>query len=76
MRNSRSVPRNWLVCIKKCNNPKLRLICFPFGGGGAASFWEWQFELAHDIELWAVRLPGRENRITEKFVTDANKVVE
>jgi len=54
----------------------LRLICFPCGGGGATPFREWQSALPGDIDLWAVRLPGRETRTAEEFVTDANRVVE
>ena len=76
MKIPKNSPKNWLVRIKHCKSPRIRLVCFPFGGGSAASFWNWQSKLAHDIELWAVRLPGRETRITERFITDANKVVE
>jgi surfactin synthase thioesterase subunit len=53
----------------------LTLICFPFGGGAAGVFWSWRSALADDIELWALRLPGRESRIAEPFATDAGEVV-
>jgi len=66
---------SWLVRIKPCEHPRLTLICFPFGGGAAGVFWSWR-ALGDDIELWAVRLPGRENRIAESFVTDAKQAVD
>jgi len=65
-----------LVPIRRGDNPRLRLLCFPYGGGGAASFWSWQADLPPDCELWAIRLPGRESRLAEPLGTDAGKAVE
>ncbi|WNG32869.1 thioesterase [Archangium violaceum] len=75
MKESRALPGPWLVRIKPCEQPRLTLICFPFGGAGAGSFWEWGKALADDIELWAVRLPGRESRSTEEYVTSSEQAV-
>lgn len=72
---SRPAPGNWLVCLNGCRRPRLTLLCFPFGGGGAAIFSEWVKALGDDIELWAVRLPGRESREAEDCATDARDVV-
>jgi surfactin synthase thioesterase subunit len=66
---------NWLVRLKESDNPRIRLICFPFGGAGAGVYWDWRSELADDVELFAIRLPGRESRVSEAFVTDAHIVV-
>jgi medium-chain acyl-[acyl-carrier-protein] hydrolase len=43
----------------------MRLFCFPYAGGGAAIYRNWGAYLPPDIELCAVRLPGREGRFTE-----------
>lgn len=43
----------------------LRLVCLPHAGGGAAVFWSWAAELPDWVELVAVRLPGRESRLSE-----------
>lgn len=40
----------------------LRLFCFPYAGAGAAIYSNWPNRFSHDIELCAVRLPGRESR--------------
>lgn len=44
---------------------EFRLICFPHGGGGASVFSEWATVLPPQIELAAIQLPGRQNRIAE-----------
>ncbi|WP_194912061.1 thioesterase II family protein [Catenulispora rubra] len=45
---------------------RLRLYCLPHAGGGAVSYLPWSRRLAPDIEVVAVRLPGRENRHRER----------
>lgn len=66
----------YLVSIRRCANPRAKLICFPYGGGGSTVFWEWRLGLPEYVELWAVCLPGREKRIAEPFVTDAVEAVK
>jgi medium-chain acyl-[acyl-carrier-protein] hydrolase len=41
------------------------MFCFPYAGGGTAIFRHWYQSLPADIELVALRLPGRENRFNE-----------
>jgi len=43
----------------------IRLFCFAQAGGGASNFARWQREAAPDLEICAVQLPGREDRIRE-----------
>src|SRR5690349_24670402 len=46
--------------------PALRLFCFPHVGAGASALNIWQPAWIPDnIELWTVRLPGREQRLSE-----------
>ena len=66
----------WLFCLEPRPLATLRLVCFPFGGGGAGTFWSWRDALPEQVEVWAVRLPGRENRAAEACVTDATAAVE
>jgi len=44
----------------------LRLLCFPYAGGGASIYSSWAAQLPPDIELCAIRLPGREGRFGEQ----------
>lgn len=43
----------------------LRLFCLPHAGGGATTYRHWAQLLAPDIEVIAIRLPGRESRLGE-----------
>jgi surfactin synthase thioesterase subunit len=45
--------------------PRLRLFCFPYAGGGASVFHGWRGQLPHDVEVCAIQLPGRESRMPE-----------
>jgi surfactin synthase thioesterase subunit len=45
--------------------PALRLFCFPYAGGGTTAFAGWQRRLGPDVEVCALRPPGRETRIGE-----------
>ncbi len=55
-RNTRSKP-----------NPqaRFRLFCFPYAGGGASLFRHWANRLPSEIEVYAVQLSGREDRLAE-----------
>ncbi|HET9138969.1 thioesterase II family protein [Actinophytocola sp.] len=59
----------WLSCPVPQTRPRRRLVCFPHAGGSAAFFRAWGAELA-DIEVHAVRYPGRGERIDEPPATD------
>lgn len=45
---------------------RLRLFCFPYAGGGASVFSTWPRQLPEQVELCAIRLPGRETRLSER----------
>lgn len=56
----------WLSCPKPNPAARLRLICFPYAGGGASVFAQWPRLLPPTVEMCAVQLPGRETRLREK----------
>lgn len=67
----------WLVPIGKHNQePKLSLFCFPPAGAGTLFFRHWSSLVPHGVNLWAVRLPGRETRINEPLLTTWPELVE
>lgn len=45
----------------------VRLVCFPHAGGAASFYREWAELLPQEVELAAVRYPGREDRFSEPF---------
>jgi medium-chain acyl-[acyl-carrier-protein] hydrolase len=48
----------------------LRLFCFPYAGGGASVFHRWSEGLPGTVDVCAVQLPGRENRLGEPARAD------
>jgi surfactin synthase thioesterase subunit len=59
-----------LVRLTEPPAPAARLVCFPQAGGGAAAFRPWLGHVRDDIELIAVRLPGRERLFEQEPVGD------
>jgi medium-chain acyl-[acyl-carrier-protein] hydrolase len=60
------VANKWFNVRPARNVAALRLFCFPHVGAGASAFNPWKAAWIPDnIELWTVRLPGREQRLSE-----------
>ncbi|MFK8017907.1 MAG: thioesterase II family protein [Gammaproteobacteria bacterium] len=59
-------PRSdWFIVPAPKTPPRLRLFCFAYAGGTAAQYAPWVDQLDDSIELVAVQLPGRANRLFE-----------
>jgi medium-chain acyl-[acyl-carrier-protein] hydrolase len=59
----------WLTYRREIPGAKLRLFCFPFGGGGASTFFSWQKGMPAGVEICPVQPPGRESRFSEAPIT-------
>lgn len=44
-------------------DPRARLVCFPYAGGGVSIFRDWPRALPHDVEVCSIELPGRDTLI-------------
>jgi medium-chain acyl-[acyl-carrier-protein] hydrolase len=55
----------WLAYREVKPRARLRLLCFPYAGGGAAVYRGWGALLPADLEVCPVQLPGREGRLRE-----------
>lgn len=55
----------WILRGRIHPQPRLRMYCFSYGGGGASAFAGWPRHLDVRIELCPLQLPGRENRRAE-----------
>ena len=73
--SSVSVTDLWVVRPQRVANPRLRLICFPYAGGGPAAFRPWARALPPDVELCIVHLPGREGRWREPVLSHLDAVI-
>jgi surfactin synthase thioesterase subunit len=66
----------WVVRPKPSPLARLRLFCFPWAGVGAAVYRSWPAALSADVEVCAVRPPGRESRFREPPYTDLLQLAE
>lgn len=68
----------WLRRLKPNPQARLRLFCFHFAGGSASAYRTWPTLLAErrpNVEVCAVQLPGRENRLKEPPFTQIAPLV-
>src|SRR5437879_2521509 len=55
----------WFYSPRPTPRPRLRLFCIPHSGGSAAAYRAWPASLPADIEVCAIQLPGRAERLRE-----------
>ena len=72
------VINNWFVHRKAENDVsgKLKLFMFHSMGAGASMFNDFMYEAPKGTDVYAVQLPGRENRKDEKLYTDFQKLLD
>jgi hypothetical protein len=66
----------WLFARQAMPSAKVRLFCFPYGGGGASIYRHWQTALGSDVEVCPVQPPGRENRYAEPAIDNINALID
>jgi len=66
----------WVVRWTQPDEARLRLWCLGRAGAGATPFRAWEELVGPGVELCAVRLPGRENRVREPPLSSAASIVE
>lgn len=55
----------WLQCWQPGPQAAVQLVCFHHAGGGASMFYTWPDAFGVEVEVCAVQLPGREERMAE-----------
>jgi surfactin synthase thioesterase subunit len=66
---------SWTVVTLPRPDARVRLLCFPYAGGGASAYRLWPASLPEWVEVCAVQLPGRENRLFEPARTDVGELL-
>ena len=66
----------WIAHRKVRAEARTKLFCFPYGGGGASIYRNWQNEFPAEIEICPIQLPGREERLNEKPLENLNDLVD
>ncbi|WP_404790315.1 type I polyketide synthase [Altericista sp. CCNU0014] len=67
---------NWLFFPKPQPQASLRLFCLPYAGAGASIFRSWAEALPPGVEVCAIQLPGREDRLGETPLTRIGSLVQ
>lgn len=62
--------------INRAAHKKLRLYCLPYAGGNASIYSSFKGQIGDEIELVAIQLPGRSERMFEEAFTDMDALVE
>ena len=55
---------------------RLRIFCFPYAGGGASTYRNWNTYLKPGMKCYPIQLPGRENRISETPYREMDTLVK
>lgn len=67
--------RGWLTSFVDISDPACELVCFPHAGGGGSIFRTWQRH-TKALHIAALRLPGREHRLSERPLADLELLVD
>uniref|UniRef100_A0A8C3NIN4 oleoyl-[acyl-carrier-protein] hydrolase n=1 Tax=Geospiza parvula TaxID=87175 RepID=A0A8C3NIN4_GEOPR len=62
-------------CSRMMPDALCRLICFPWAGSGTSQLAQWGRLFNDSVEVFCIRLPGRETRLEEPFAKDMTSVV-
>ncbi|MFE3263624.1 thioesterase II family protein [Streptomyces sp. NPDC059215] len=61
------VEEQWLRSFRDGDEGETKLVCFPHAGGVTGAYRTWSTGLPSDIDVMAVRYPGREERFDDPF---------
>ncbi|NXY64721.1 SAST synthase, partial [Callaeas wilsoni] len=64
-----------VACVHKKPDALCRLICFSWAGGGTSQLAQWGKLFSDSIEVFCIRLPGRETRLEEPFAKDMTSLI-
>ncbi len=71
-----SPPDLWFPNAAQTGEARLRLFCFPYAGGGASTFRNWQERMPAGVAVIPARLPGRESRTKEQPIDRIGGMVD
>lgn len=74
--NVKNKSNSWIAYRQPRSMPKVRLFCFPYGGGGALIYRDWQRDLPDFIEVCPIQLPGREDRMDEQPIGNIQVLID
>lgn len=76
LNKKQSTMSKWCVTPKPRPNADVKLICFPYAGGGVSVFYPWVDLLPDNVELNIIQLPGRGSHFSAEPIADMTSLVE
>lgn len=67
---------DWLRCYRPATEVRMRMVCFPHGGGGASFFRRWAVAAPPSVEIHSVQYPGREDRSAQAPIAEMAPLAE
>jgi len=74
MTSLRLDPDRWFLRAGRRSNPRLTVLAVPWAGSGTAAYHGLADQLPADVDLWMLRLPGREVRRQEPLATTMSEL--
>jgi medium-chain acyl-[acyl-carrier-protein] hydrolase len=71
-----TVANDWLARWRSAPDARLRLFCLPHAGGGTVAYRPWALRFAPEVDVVAIRPPGREHRHRERACSRLPDLVE
>ena len=76
MSTSAVATNRWVTRFRPLHNPRIRLFCIPYAGGGPQIFQKWTDYLPADVEICSLLLPGRGKRLMDPAFRELMPLVE
>lgn len=75
-KDTNTIATPWVVKNRLRPEAKMKLFCLPFAGGNVTAYRDWGDILPTSIELCAVEIPGRGQRMMEPLITNLPELVD
>lgn len=75
-RPGRTTSNAWISATLSRPDAQQRLFCFSYAGAGAAAYRGWSTDAHEGLDICAIQLPGRENRLRETPLHSIRELVE
>jgi surfactin synthase thioesterase subunit/glycosyltransferase involved in cell wall biosynthesis len=72
---AKSPEKTWFAGLDSAPAGQPLLFCFPYAGAGTMVYSSWREKLQPAASVVAVRLPGRESRLVEPFITRMEELI-
>jgi medium-chain acyl-[acyl-carrier-protein] hydrolase len=66
----------WLAFARQHTDAPLRMLCFPYAGGGASFYRDWGNDLPALVDILPIQLPGHETRIKEPLISELEPLLD